>query len=391
VKFLLIKAMAEAHGYSHFVNSIALALSELGHETVISDQSQHVVNGAAPAINVARDVQAARCDVVLSFSSFFGAVQLDDGRPLFDALGVKFVGWQVDHPIYAPQSLARSLQNRLSIYANHNHTRFAQAIKVPGKSLPMLLGAEPPDLPLTAYKAREWPVLVAATWNGVPQRPWDAAPDTPARRLLVGVIDRLLAHREASLLDAFNATVAQLGLSAQLGTSPAFDDQMISFLRDPLTYVRHVDRIELITRLADAGFPLCICGAGWRDYLGERGNVTYVDRRVDFKDIAGLYNNAKIVINLNAGNGACERAIYGAMAGAAVVSDYSEQLSAFFEGSDGLASYNRAKPGHVVEAVGRLLESDRGEAMAERGHRRAMERGHWRHRAQQLVDFVAAD
>jgi hypothetical protein len=389
VKFALIKAMAEGHGYSHFVKALQHALIDLGHEAVISDQSGFVDGKLAPAIEVARDVQASGCDAVVSFSSFYGNVRLDDGRALFDALGVKFVGWQIDHPIYAPHSLGRVLQRRFSIFSNHNHARFAEAIGIPGRRLSMLLGAEAPPGALKSYRSREWPIFVAATWNGAPQRLWETMPDTPAKRLLVGVVERLLADREASLLDAFEGTVAALGLPARLGANPAFDDQMIGFLRDPLTYVRHLDRITVVEGLADAGLPLVICGEGWREHLGERANVRYVDRRVPFKEMPQLYGDAQVVLNLNAGNGACERALYAALAGAAAVSDYSQQLEALFEGSDGLAWYDRAKSGDVVEVVGRLVESDAGEAMAERGHRRALDAAPWTFRAQQLVDFVS--
>ncbi len=388
MRFLLIKAVEEAHGYSQFVNSLHRALAELGHDAVVSDQSVHVVNRIPDARPLALELQAGRYDVALSFSSFFGSVRLDNDASLFDALGVKFLGWQLDHPIYAPESLGRGLNNRYSVYSNHNHQRFAEAIRLPGRGATLLPGGDEPDEPPKDFHARDWPIFIAASWNGVPQRLWEETEDSHGKALLVGVLDRLLAHTEASLLDAFNAASADLGFGATLGEDPAFDDLMVSFLRDPLTYVRHHDRISVIQGLADAGFPLTICGPGWRDFLGDRPHVTYLDRWIDFKSLPALYGNARIVINLNAGNGGCERAIHSAIAGAAVVSDYSARLADQFCEPDSLAFFDRARPGHVVETVGRLLESDLGETVAQRGRRMALDSSLWRHRAQQIVDFV---
>lgn len=389
MRILLIKAMADGHPYSRFVLSLQRELSELGHEARVSDQSVHVVNGVAPAHHLAAELQASRYDAALSFSSFFGGVTLSDGRSLFDALGVKFVGWQLDHPIYAPHSLASVLQGRYAIYSNPNHLRYAQAVKLPGRGMTMLPSGEPPRAPTKDYRSREWPVFVAATWNGEPQRLWEQAEDSPGKRLLQGVVDRLLADRDASVLDAFNDTSVKLKLGARLGDDAGFDAQMCGFLREPLTYVRNMDRINVIRSLVDAGLPVTICGAGWEAFLGERRNVTYIGE-VRFEDISDLYGNSRVVLNLNAANGACERATHAALAGSAVASDFSQPLDELFGGDDAIGFFDRSEPGAAANAVGRLLDLDEGEAVARKGLEKVMRSGLWRHRAQQLVDFVGA-
>jgi glycosyl transferase family 1 len=388
MKILLVKALADNHGYTQFAHSLSRAFAEIGCEAVISDQAVHAVDGAAPAIELARDLQRSRYDAVLSFSSFFGAATLDNGVSLFDALGVKFLGWQLDHPIYAPQSLARVLKARFSVFANRNHLAFVRAIKVPGAGAVMLAGGEAPQAPLTEFRSRDWPVFIAANFVGAPEALWEQAEDSAGKRLLVGVVDRLMADPRASLLSAFNGTSDALRLGVRLGDDRAFDDQMVAFLREPLTYVRRVDRIAIVRSLADSGLPLTLCGPGWRDFLGERRNVTYLDQGVDFERLGELYNRAKIVINLNAGNGACERALYAALAGAAVVSDLSDDLADQFGGEGEIGFFDRARPASVAETVGRLLESDAAERMAEAGRQRVLNSGLWRHRAEQAVRFL---
>jgi hypothetical protein len=389
MRILLIKAMADGHPYSHFVLALERALSELGHEAVVSDQAIHVVNGAAPANYLAAELEATRYEAVLSFSSFFGGVTLNNGTSLFDALGVKFIGWQLDHPIYAPKSLTRALRGRYAIYSNPNHLRYAQAVKLPGRGITLLPGGDPPSTPAKDYRSRKCPVFVAATWNGEPQRFWEQAEEGPGKRLMKGVVDRLLSDREASVLDAFNDTATKLRLGVRLGDDADFDAQMRDFLLGPLTYVRNIDRINIIRALADAGFPVTICGEGWDALLGERSNVTYVGR-VGFEDLSALYADSRVVLNLNAANGACERAVYAALAGAAVVSDQSQPLDELFGGGEAIGVFNRAKPATAASVVGRLLDLDAGEATAHKGQEKVMQSGLWRHRAQQLVDFVEA-
>jgi hypothetical protein len=390
MKILLIKPLADSHPYARFVHALDEALHELGHEPTVSDQTANVTDGAAINEPLARELQAGRFDAVLSFSSFFGAITLGNGTSLYDALGTRFVGWQLDHPIYAAQGLTRALRNRYAVYANHNHLKFVEALSLPGRGTCMLAGAELSERPVREHGSRKHAIFVAATFNGPPQAPWTQADDNLGKRLLDGVAARLLADRETSLLDAYNGAADALGLTAPLGADPAFDDQMIALLREPLTYVRNLDRTNSLRALADAGLPLTICGTGWRDFLGDRPNVVFLDHRVDFQDLPAFYGDSRIVINLNAANGGCERAFYAAMAGAAVVSDDCADLARQFAEPGEIAFFKRAATGDIVEVVSRLLESGDAGMQAERAHRRVLQSGLWRHRAQQLIEFLQA-
>ena len=388
MKLLLIKPLADEHVYSQFAAALQEALVAIGHDAAISDQSVHAVGASLAVHPLLDELVAAKPDAVLSFSSFFGNVALSDGRSLFDVLGVRFLGWQLDHPVYVQHVLTQPMAMRRSIYSNPNHLRFAQAVRFGGEASVMLPGGRAPSSPPKDYGAREYPVLVAATWNGEPARAWEAAADSAGKRLYAGVVARLIHHPEASLLDAFNDTTRTLGLAATLGRDPDFDQQMMVFLQGPLTYLRHADRIAIVRALADSGVPLTILGAGWRGYLGDRPNLTFLEHRVNFAEMAALYGDAKVAINLNAGNGACERAIDAMMAGAAVASDYSGALAAGFTPGEEIAFYQRERPASIGETVGELLESGLGEAMAERGHRKATQSALWRHRAQSLIEFL---
>lgn len=383
----LIRTEPESHVYSQFTFSLRQALEELGHRATVSDQTPFRTGTGADATSLVRELADSKYDAAISFSSFYESTVLGAGTSIFDALGVKFLGWQLDHPIHVSNNLLSPMANRHSIYSNHNHQRFAAAVKISGKAKTMLPGGVLRE-GIKSYRAREWPVFVAATWNGVPPRFWEPMPDTPSKRLYQAVIDRLEASLEASLLDAFNQAMRQLGLNGKLGADRDFDRQMMEFLRAPLTYLRHVDRIRIIEALADSGIPLTICGTGWAYYLGGRPNVRYLDS-ARFEEMPTLYENAKEVMNLNAGNGGCERAIQAMLSGSAVVSEFSKDLSDGFRLGEEIAFFVRPRPSEAVAAVRSLLDSDKGEAIAAKGHEKAIKSALWRHRAEALVEFLA--
>lgn len=388
MKLLLIKAEAEGHAYSQFSYALRDALEDLGHRATVSDQTPFKTGpSSADATPLVRELAAGKYDAAISFSSYYGGTVLPTGTSMFDALGVKFLGWQLDHPIHVSGNLLNPMANRHSIYSNHNHQRFAAAVKISGKAKTMLPGGVLREA-IKPFRAREWPLFVAATWNGPPPRFWEPMPDTPSKRLYQAVIERLEASLEASLLDAFNQALRQLGSNRKLGADPAFDQQMMEFLRAPLTYLRHVDRIRIIEALAESGLPLTICGTGWAGYLGDRANVRYLDN-VRFADMPGLYENAQVVMNLNAGNGGCERAIQAMLSGCAVVSEFSKDLSDGFRLGEEIAFFVRTRPSDAVAQVRTLLESDKGERMAGKGCEKAASSALWRHRAEALVGFLA--
>ena len=255
MKILLLKTVPENRVYSQFVNSLHQAFLELGHESTISDQWAYAAGTMIPAHHLAEELIVSRPDAVLSFSSVFASMVLENGQSLFDVLGIKFLGWLLDHPVYAPQSLRRELQGRYAVYSSFNHERFTRAFSLPGKAMTLLPGGAPIKFEKD-YHAREWPLFIAASWHGPPERFWDATDKSMGTRLLVGVIDRLLVDRQASLIDAFNGTCAELRIGAVLGQDPAVDEQMRSFLAGALTYVRRLDRFNLMKTLADAGLPI---------------------------------------------------------------------------------------------------------------------------------------
>ena len=375
MRILLIQALEAAHVYSVFTRSLRRELRLAGVDAEIFDQL------ANPHSFGVRLVEG-RYDAVVSFGSFAGGLVLDNGASVFDVVGSKFLGWQFDHPIYVEPHIANPMAGRVSVYPNANHLRFCRAAGLGGRAAVMLPGVDPPASPGKAFRQRSMEVFVAATWNGEPVRVWDPLEDSAAKRILSQVTDRLLADRETSLIDAYEAARDDLGYDGL-----ALGPDLFDLLRASLTYVRHLDRFNAVQALARSGLPLTVCGSGWEAALGERPNVTVLPSRA-FADTPGLYADAKLSINLNAGNGGCERVGSAMLSGSCVASEYSGALSAIFDAHE-IATFERSGPRGIAEVAAGLLESGQAEDMAAAGQAKAEQAMLWSHRVAPVLALLA--
>ncbi len=372
---LLIKALDDAHLYSVQTRALCAALNEAGVSAEVFDVFRDREGFADAVISTHRDA-------VISFSSFLGALSLEDGRSIYDAVGSRFLGWQFDHPIYVHHHIANPMAQRSAIYPSESHLRFNAEAGLPCPSKVMLPGGEAPAGDAPDYRDRRMPVFVAATWNGEPARAWETLGDSPATRLMAQVAERLRRDRARSLIDAFHAARDNLGLGGL-----ELSSEVIALLRIVLNYVRHRDRLDIVESLVRSALPLTVCGAGWREHLGERPGLTYLDS-APFSAMGGLYRDARIVLNLNAANGGSERAIDAALNGACVVSDYGATLAGAFEDGREIALFDLSASTTATEVIAELLEGGRGEAMAQAGHERAMGSALWRHRVGEVLDLL---
>ena len=271
---------------------------------------------------------------------------------------------------------------RCIVHAQPDHQRFAEAAGVVAAHAVMLAGAEPHAGPLKDHADRDMDVFVAATWNGEPERHWERWEDSAAKRIVALVADRLQQDREVSVLDAFRHACGALGYGGL-----KLDKDILTLLCTPLNYVRHLDRLQAVSELADSGLQVTVCGSGWEALLGDRRNVRLLPSR-PFADTHGLYGDAKVSINLNAANRGCERAINAMLAGSCVVSDYGASLARSF-GPGEIRFFDRHGLHGVCGVVADLLESGRAEAIAQRGQAKATATMLWPHRIAPLLKLLS--
>jgi len=372
MKFLLLQTTAPDHLYGVTNRAIADALGRSGHGASILPAPT-----GAPLDDVVGAIHAAAPDYVFSLGSFLGGITADSGASIFDILRIRFIGWQFDHPLYTQHNLTAPMGGRYSVYANAGHAAFASRLGVGGSSTALLAGGVAHPGPVKAFEDRIIPILVVATYNGPAMRPWASLPDGSDRRLIDQIADQLLADPGVSLAAACDQARAASGLGAEL------ERVLAEPLRTVLTYVRHKDRLDAITTLVESGLPIRLVGDGWAGHFGARPNLT-TSASVPFAQVHDLYTDAKVVVNLNAANGACERAIQAMLAGAAVASDFSDSYAAMGLIDGDLRLFDRIRPETVTGVVADLLEGD-GARVAEQGYHRAMGSQLWEHRLAALL------
>lgn len=101
-----------------------------------------------------------------------------------------------------------------------------------------------------------------------------------------------------------------------------------------------------------------------------------------------IYRDSKVIINLNAANGASERAFTGMLAGGAVLSDFGSSLANTANNNEEIMFFDRSQPGDIATKLGTLLESNAGEKIATKGRECTLKKHLWSHRIDQLLDYL---
>jgi hypothetical protein len=200
--------------------------------------------------------------------------------------------------------------------------------------------------------------------------------------LISGVVDRLLADSRLDLLRALDEAAADLGIHVPMQPTTC------KLLAEVVSFVRRHDRIRLVEALVRAKVPLTLLGRGWADRVPAGSAVQCLEPR-PFAALGELLSDHQVVLNVNGATGACERALGGMAAGAAVVSDFNPLLERDFAAKGALRLFDRSRPDEAIAATGELLESDRGRETAERG-RAALDPHHlWSDRARRLLEALS--
>ena len=210
---------------------------------------------------------------------------------------------------------------------------------------------------------------------------WRDAAGTPAHRLISGMVERLLVDEHADLLAAFHATTKDIGIEFEWN-----DDLSVIIARIGL-FIRQYDRLKLVEALTNSDLPILICGNGWEGRMGGNPHITFTGDK-DINEIKEIYGYSRVVFNLNAANGASERAVMGMAAGAMVISDRSSLLDSEFGDGSGICFFNRCRAETAIEALQDALVSGRVEPVAERGLELVTTSGLWSHKAMRLLDSL---
>jgi hypothetical protein len=373
MRIVVYQGLSQNNVLTRMAASLATALVDLGVETSLVPVQR--VDRPDKAAGVLAELAP---DHVVSFASFGAEFAAEDGRSIYDAAGCGFVGWAVDHPAYHPQRFAAPIARSLQIGAADSHFDYARMLGCRAGQWLTLPGVDTVAGEPLPIEDRPLLATVAMSWLGEPTVWWNQTRGSPVFALIEGVVGRLLEDQGVDLATAFRAAVADTALDIR------FDESMNGLLANIALFVRQYDRLRLARAMAALDLPCVVCGTGWRDRLGERKHLTYVDS-MDFPALAALYARSRVVLNLNAANGASERAVQAMATGAVVVSDFGFLLQSQFEAHGGLTFFDRCDPASVAGTLASVLTSGEAQTMADKGRALVAEAHLWPHRAAQLL------
>ncbi len=377
MKIGIIKGASTNNVLRTFADRLAAGVEVNGHESTVFDITQE--NILAGLITTLR---RERYDAVVSFNAMTGELMGPEQRGLLELAGIPYIGWLVDHPCYHYHRLTTPNEYRWTLCPSTDHIDFLEGAGVGGLWQHMLGAADPQPEATCDFARRSIPVMFAATWMREPDKFWEHITSETTRAIVEDVIERAMDDGDVSVTRAFADAMAAYGQPLRIDAGIARITAAI------LYFIRKHDRLKLVGELAKSGLPVTLYGKGWKENLAHHGNLEFVDD-VPADELNRRYAAAKFVLNINAANGASERAFAAMQAGACVLSDQNELLAAAAEPGKEIVFFDRRRPDVLAQALGDLLESGQGEDIAARGMRNAQARHTWTHRSAQLLQWIA--
>jgi hypothetical protein len=320
-------------------------------------------------------------DVIISFNAIHADTLVTHGGKsdfLFNFLSAKHVCWMVDDVVYHLARLQSPNPNRITLCTSEQHIRTAQSLQFDGLFIQSLAGGTI-NIATKPHAERAFDVAIAASWMGNPESFWQGYESS----LQQAIEETINCLEQAVICNAFPIFTKKLSLLNLMLT-----DKTLQFILSEIhSYIRKKDRIAIINQLIDSGVSVALIGSGWTASCYEKNNVTIFED-VHYTDIKQLYENAKVVVNLNAENGACERVFDGIESGAMIFSDFSNALYQIFSHDNGVLFYQKFKANESIQLLLGILERGETECLASKAQAVVVSGYTWKHKAIMLYQLL---
>lgn len=375
-KILALKGSSENNVLRVFVDELSSALRLSGVAVDILDFEEN-----SDSSHILKNLNNKSYQGIFTFNSLLGDLKISPSGACFLAtLKKPYIAWMVDSPIYHHARLKSEIPKRHVICPSSHHLQFLKLAKIIGKSSLLLAGATNFNQQPVNFAHRNIPVLLLATWMGEPVKFWLESEDELVKELAPMAIELLMRDSSCNSVQALQLSARSLGVKFE------YSEAWINFCAHLQTYIRCLDRIETVKCLANSGLPITLVGNGWESNLKNTGNISFFSN-IDANEAWKVYDDSKIVINLNSSNGACERLFNAIGRGACVVSDESETLRDYFKINKDIAFFDRRNPITIVNLIKYLLNDNRAEWMAKRGWVKVANDHTWNSRATSIVNI----
>lgn len=378
MKVALFKGEFQHDVVNVFVDDLAAAFEELGHQSL-------VIETASGQAELGRQLQALfemqGLTALIGFNTLGSTINAD-GVPLHRALGVPFVSYLLDHPVFHLGRL-EPLADQPILCVDLSHVRYLRQL-----GLATVHHAPHAARPLPEARLR---------WEDRPHRLLFPGSFAPADE----VTDRLravLAAREDHALvlplfealagagpisddEALIAACADHPLAAPLTARPGINSGYAKVIQCLNLLNRGRVRLDRLTVLDQAGIAVDLVGSGWAAAHFRRHR--WQPAR-PFPDVLTLMGAARFVLNLSPlfAHGLHERLVYGSQAGAVLCTERNGATAALIDQG---AAVDLAR---LPDEIERLDRSPAGAAIAASGQSVVRAEHLWSHRARQILTLI---
>lgn len=290
--------------------------------------------------------------------------------------------WLTEHPLCWYENYYNSQKNRHYITPSKSHLFFMEEMDLIGNKTIQLFGSDTRNN-LKDHKDRKYDVCIAAQWRGSEKANEFWTNFHPESQKFFTTILNIQDNDVDK--DTFNAYIK----SAAVYDINLSDKKLhAQFMRGIYWHARKKERINLVKNFVDSGLKIALVGGvSWKEVLNDTSNVDFYPE-ADHNELINIYGNSKSVVNLNAANGACERAFDGASCNSMIITEYSSLMNSIFTNNDAALNYLPSAPKQTIELLKEILKSGYSQKISNNGHQIFLNNHTWDHRASFLSDLL---
>jgi len=290
--------------------------------------------------------------------------------------------WLTEHPLCWYENYFTSQKNRHYILPRTSHATFLSGMGLTGEVSEQLFAADPHPLQ-KSHKDRKYDICIAAQWRGpaAANEFWTRA-DESARVFFENV---LVAQQADPNKDTY---IAYLAVAQAMGVDISDRLRHAQYMRGLYWHARKSERISLVQDIVSSGLDVAVIGGdAWKSVLADSPAVTYFPE-CSHSDIVDIYADSRAIVNLNAANGACERAFDCAAVGAMLITEYSPAMEQLFANHDAAVFYHAAYKQESIQLIVDLIKSGNSELVGANALERLTAHHTWAHRTDFMSDEV---
>ncbi|MFL1994958.1 glycosyltransferase [Lysinibacillus irui] len=375
-KVLLLKGYSNYNVLRYWIDSLARGFEKLGIETIVLD-TIHSINEQIIA-TLQMDV-----DAVISFNG----ILTDQQEILNKIVKAPYIFLLIDHPINHLGRIQNLREEDIITLMDRYDVHNLELFGLKPKNVYMLPHAAI-ELSMEPYE-KTIDILVSGSYSDMSNYKEYINRQSPAiRAICEEVIENCLSDSTRYYIEEFLEAFKKRDITIELRLyeTPEF----IKMVYDIGRYVYSINRLKVITALAEAGYSLDIYGDNWASSpLVIYPNV-HIHESVNYWQTQELMRKSKIVMNFQAllRDGTHERIFAGMAANSVVVTNETPYLRELFSENEEIIFYNFDNLGGMIESIQAILLDD--------GRRERISKAAWQavkglhtfeERAQMIVDI----